>query len=93
MQFFHDVVQPPLRCALTRALTAQRSKGRPQAGHPGEAIRQGLRLACKLASLPQKTATQTAKNGGQLAIRLFNRVNVLMASEPPFPAVSELGLA
>ena len=39
------------------------------------AIRQCLRLAGRLADLPPKTASQTSKNGGQPAIRLFKGVN------------------
>ena len=48
------------------------------------AIRQGLRLAGRLADLPPKTASQTAKNRGQPAIRLFKRVKNHRAGRPPF---------
>jgi len=44
----------------------------------------GLRLACKLADLPQKTASQTAQNSGPSAIRLLKVVvNNQMAGRVP----------
>jgi len=60
-----------------RRRSARRSKGRQGtlAKRSGQAaIRQGLRLACKLADVPQKSASQTAQNGGPSAIRLFKSV-------------------
>ena len=59
-------------------------QGAPAECSDQAAIRQGLRLAGRLADLPLKTASQTSKNGGQPAIRLFKGVNVLMRlGNPP----------